>query len=351
MDAPGGQRGEQPGPRIEHLDRDVVGRDEPPEAVGDALEDGLPVERREHRFGDLQQCTLAAHLALVGGRLRLQALGGIGVGHRLGGEARVDHEEAQVVVAELVQPKLRKDEHAEDLVLEHHRREEHRLVEVVLGAGDRVGPRVLRGVREVLRHAMLGNPAGDPLAQLDLQLFGRLVGVLADLALHRDRDQVVAVQAIDANVVGVDELAQLLGDREPDLLDVGQAVEPRAELLDRLELCRPGRHLLVVLGGPDGDHGARGQRGHRLQLLVGPVMRLVVVDVERAEELRPVEERRRADACRSPPGRRRPGRPHHADRPGTTRPRADGARRSRRPGWNVPAGRGRCPGRPATGRG
>ena len=165
MDAPGGQRGEQPGPRIEHLDRDVVGRDEPTEAVGDAFEDGLPIERLEHRFGDLQQCTLAAHLALVGGRLRLQALGGIGVGHRLGGEARVDHEEAQVVVAELVQPKLREDEHAEDLVLEHHRREEHRLVEVVLGAGDRVGPRVLCGVRQVLRHAMLGDPAGDPLAR------------------------------------------------------------------------------------------------------------------------------------------------------------------------------------------
>ena len=132
MDATGGQWGEQAGRRIEYLDRDVVACDEPAQPIGDALEDGLPVEGRQHRFGDLQQRTLASHLALVRGRLRLQALGGVGVGHRLGGEARVDHEEAQVIVAELVQSQLRQDEHAEDLVLEHHRGEEHGLVEVVL---------------------------------------------------------------------------------------------------------------------------------------------------------------------------------------------------------------------------
>ena len=144
-------------------------------------------------------------------------LGGVGVRERLGGEARVDHEQPQVVVAELVEAELREHEDAEDLVLEDHRREEHRLVEVVLGARDRVRPRVLRGVRQVLGDPVLGDPAGDALAELDLELLGRLVDVLADLALHRDRDQVVAVEAVDADVVVVDELAQLGRDRQPDL--------------------------------------------------------------------------------------------------------------------------------------
>ena len=119
------------------------------EPVGDALEDGAAIERRQDRLGDLQQLALAAQLALERGRLLAQALGRVGVGHRLGGEARVDDEQAQVVVAELVEAELREDEHAEDLILEQHRREEHRLVEVVLGARDRVRPRVRGGVRQV----------------------------------------------------------------------------------------------------------------------------------------------------------------------------------------------------------
>ena len=143
---PRGQRREQPGRRIDDLDRDVVAGDEAAEPLGDALEDGPRVERRQDRFGDLQELALAAELALERGRLLAQALGRVGVGHRLGGEAGVDDEQPQVVVAELVEPELREDEDAEDLVLEHHRREEHRLVEVVLGARDRVGPRVGGGV-------------------------------------------------------------------------------------------------------------------------------------------------------------------------------------------------------------
>ena len=127
---------------VDDLDRDVVAGDEPAEAVGDALEDRAAVERREDRLGDLEQRALAAQLALECGRLLAQPLGRVGVGHRLGGEARVDDEQAQVVIAELVEPELGEDEDAEDLVLEQHRREQHRFVEVVLGAGDRVGARV-----------------------------------------------------------------------------------------------------------------------------------------------------------------------------------------------------------------
>ena len=48
------------------------------------------------------------------------------------------------------------------------------------------------GVRQVLGDAVLGDPAGDALADRDPELVGRLVDVLADLAAHRDRDEVVA---------------------------------------------------------------------------------------------------------------------------------------------------------------
>ena len=89
-----------------------------------------------------------------------------------------------------------------------------------------------------------------PCAELDLELLGRLVHVLADPALHRDRHEVVAVQPVDADVVVVDELAELGRDRVADLLDARQAVEARAERLDRLELGRPGRELGVVRGPP-----------------------------------------------------------------------------------------------------
>ena len=64
---------------------------------------------------------------------------------------------------------------------------------------------------------MLGHPAGDSLAELDGELLDRLVDVLPDLTLHGDRDQILAPESIDADVVIVDELAQLGGDRQPDL--------------------------------------------------------------------------------------------------------------------------------------
>ena len=92
-------------------------------------------------------------------RLLAQPLGGVGVGHRLGGEAGVDDQEPQVVVAELVEPELREDEHAEHLVVEQHRREEHRLVEVVLGPRDRVGARIGGGVAEVLGDPVWRRPS------------------------------------------------------------------------------------------------------------------------------------------------------------------------------------------------
>ena len=166
MDAAGGERPEQPGHRIDGLDRDVVVPDELREAIGDLVEDRPRVQRRQDRFGDLEEAALVDELALERIRLGAEARRRVGRREGLGGEARVDDEEPQVVVAELVEPELREHEDAEDLVLERHRREQHRLVEVVLGACDRVRPRVLRRVGQVLGEPMLGDPAGDALAEL-----------------------------------------------------------------------------------------------------------------------------------------------------------------------------------------
>ena len=147
---------------------------------------------------------------------------------------------------------------------------------------------------EVLGDPVLGDPAGDALAERDPELVRRLVDVLADLAEHRDRDEVVADQPVDAGVVVVDQLAQLAGDRLADLVDARQPAQARAELLDGLELGRPRRHPLEVLGRPDGDARLGRQRADRVEFVVGPVVRLVVVDVEHPEQVGPVEERRRA---------------------------------------------------------
>ena len=67
-----------------------------------------------------------------------------------------------------------------------------------------------------------------PWPNLTCELLGRLVDVLADLALHRDRDQVLAAEPVDADVVVVDELAQLGRDREADLALVAVSRDSRA---------------------------------------------------------------------------------------------------------------------------
>ena len=141
---------------------------------------------------------------------------------------------------------------------------------------------------------LLGHPSRDALADRDAQLVRGLVDVLADLALHRHRDEVRARDAVDPDVVEVDQLAQLRGDRDADLAHAGEVVQPRAELLDGLQLGRPGRHLLEVLGRADGDAGLGRERGEGLELIRRPGMRRVVVDVEQAEQLGAVHHRRRA---------------------------------------------------------
>ena len=351
IDAVTGQRAEQSGRRIDDLDRDVVAGDQAAQPLGDALEDGPRVERGEDRLGDLEELALTAQLALQGQALVAEALGGIGVGHRLGGEAGVDHEEAQVVVAELVEPELRQDEDAQDLVVEEHRREEHRLVEVVVRPRDGVRPRVGGRVAQVLGDPVDRDPAGDPLAERHAQLIRGLVDVLADLALHGHRNQLLPDEPVDPDVVIVDQLAQLGGDGHADLGHPGEPIEANAQLLDRLELGRPGRHPVVVLGRADRDARLGRQLRHRLQLGVGPRVRPIVVDVEQPKEGRAVAKRRRAQRVEAllddgrPYCRRRAGRRDSRPR------RAVGWPRWRRPAASRVGSRGRCRGSRATDRG
>ena len=112
-----------------------------------------------------------------------------------------------------------------------------------------------------------------------------------------------------------------------DLAIAGQARQPGAQLLDRLELGGPGRHLLVVLGVLDRDRRLRRERRHRVELVVGPGVRRVVVDVEQAEDARVRRRAAPCRSCRSPPGRPRPGRPRRAGRRCSRRRTAAGGRR------------------------
>ena len=103
-----------------------------------------------------------------------------------------------------------------------------------------------------------------------------------------------ADQAVDPGIVVIDQLAELVRDGMADLGHARQSAQAGAELLDRLQLGGPGRHPLVVLGGPDRDARLGRQRGDRLELVFGPVMRAVVIDVEQAEQVRAIHQRRRA---------------------------------------------------------
>jgi hypothetical protein len=113
--------------------------------------------------------------------------------------------------------------------------------------------------------------------------------------LCASRDQVLTAKAVDANVVVVDQLAQFRRDRQPDLALVGESREPRPELLDRLQLGGPRRHLFVVLGVLDRHRRLLGKGGHRLELVRRPVVGRVVVDVQETEDLVLVEKGRGAD--------------------------------------------------------
>ncbi len=191
---------------------------------------------------------------------------------------------------------MESDDDAEHLLLEDQGRQQHRLVEVVVGPRDGDCSGVVGGVGQVLRDAVGRHPAGDPLAEADPELVRGLVVELADQAAHRDRHEpAIRSQAVDADVVVLDELVELVGDRGPDLALAREARQLRAQLLDRLQVRRPRRHPFEVLGVLDGRRRLGREPAERRQLLLRPGVGPVVVDDQEAEEVVPVEERRRTD--------------------------------------------------------
>ena len=142
---------------------------------------------------------------------------------------------------------------------------------------------------------MLGHPARDALAHPRLDLLRRLAVVLLVVGTERDGDEVLAFQAIDPDVVVLDELAQLRGDHLADLGNRREAIEPRPQLLDRLELRRPACELAVLLRGPDGDRRLGREGRHRVELSRRPFLGPIVIQVEDPDGVVALEQRRRTD--------------------------------------------------------
>ena len=153
---------------------------------------------------------------------------------------------------------------------------------------------------------MLSHPSGDAGPDLEPQLLAVLVGVLADLAAPCNRLDIVPGDRIDAHVVVIDQLSQLRADRLADLRDLAQAVETRAQLLDRLELCGPRGHLLVVAGVLDGDAGLRSECLEDVEIVRRPFVTCVVVHGEHADALAVSGQRRQGDRVDPLVGHRRP---------------------------------------------
>ena len=153
----------------------------------------------------------------------------------------------------------------------------------------------MRGVPQVLGQLVPRDPAGDSLADPNAELVRRLILELADEAAHGHGDKpAVLAQPVDADVVERDQRLELVRDGIPDLLLGGETGELRAELLDRLQLRRPGGHLREVLGVLDGRCRVRRKRRQGSDLLLAPGMGSVVVDGQEAQQAVAVEERRGA---------------------------------------------------------
>ncbi len=173
-----------------------------------------------------------------------------------------------------------------------HRRQQHRLVKIGLGAGNRHGSGIRRGVVDQLWHAVPGDPAGDPLAERRPQLICRLVRVLADLAQHRHGHEVAFVDAVDAHVVVVDQLAELRGDGVTDLPYLGEPRQAGSETLDRLQLGGPGGHSPERARRPNGHRRVAREPLGSVQVHLAPVVWAIVPEVQDPVQIVAVDERR-----------------------------------------------------------
>ena len=166
-----------------------------------------------------------------------------------------------------------------------------------------VSPRgILVRVVDEQRLAVLGDPAGEPLADPAAQEVEVDVLVRADPTLEGDRhDLVRRLDEIDPGVVVVDDPARLLDDGPPDALDGRRAAQPAGCGLQDLELGGSRLGLLEELRVAERDAGVRRERRQERDVAVGPLARLeghrrqradhpVVVDQRRDEVARELED-------------------------------------------------------------
>ena len=104
--APREQGPERPGRRLADGQREHVHLHEAADALGDLLHHRPRIERGQDRLRRAHQLPLRGELARQQLGLGPQQLGGVGIGHRLGGHRGVDLEVAQVVPGELVETQL-----------------------------------------------------------------------------------------------------------------------------------------------------------------------------------------------------------------------------------------------------
>ncbi len=122
---------------------------------------------------------------------------------------------------------------------------------------------------------MLGDPAGEALAETAAEELEIHLLVRPDRPLERDRDDVVRqLHEIHAGVVVVDDPARLLDDRSADLADRRRPAEPGRRGLEHAELGGSRFGLFEQLGVGQRDGRVRGQGRDERDVAARPLARL-----------------------------------------------------------------------------
>ncbi len=127
-------------------------------------------------------------------------------------------EDTHVGEVELAEPQFGEGDDARDPVLVAHGDDDHRLLDFVRPR-DRHPSRVSVGIRDEERSPVRGDPAGEPLADLDLEVRER-DRLVALVARSHDRDEVVGLlEEVDPAGVVVDDRPDLFRDHLGDGTD------------------------------------------------------------------------------------------------------------------------------------
>src|SRR5439155_6768418 len=105
------------------------------------------------------------------------------------------------------------------------------------------------GVPDEDRLAVLRRGACHSKAEPAGEVLEPPAAVLAAVAAEADRTQLLAVQDVDAAVVVVDQLPELVGHRGADLAQLVQTVELAAETLEHLQMRDRAQVALGDAGG------------------------------------------------------------------------------------------------------